>query len=104
MLRHDLTAVGRAINTLNQCFLPDLKVLSNSEEERYKRNELFQFYPELKVARNAIVEIVSMLRKVVKSDSSLTEGLGCDIPRANCTSLTYRTTRDSVSEGTGRSF
>ncbi len=92
-----LTEIGISVNYFDDCFLPTLKNLSETEEELFKNNEHFQFYLQINNATDEVVKLVRIVRMLARSDQELTQGSICSIPEVTCTVPDYRTMRDNVS-------
>lgn len=85
------------MDTFQQCFLPIVKNLLDTEEVKYMNSEQFQFYPELNAASDGVVEIVKLMKRLVERDSQFSSGPGCSVPIATCSPFEIPTTRHDVS-------
>lgn len=94
MDRHSL---GEAVESLKQCFLPQLRNLSVDESNVEMSGQQVHFYNELHSVEKSVVDIVTSLRKLVKSDSDLSPGNNCIIPQASCSHPIYTRTGANVS-------
>ena len=76
--------LARAANYVTECMYPAIHNASNAENVNKMRGGAFEFSHDLLMATDKIVSLVANLRKLAKSDMTLSQGNSvCIIPAAN---------------------